>query len=122
MGSRPPWSDRRRRTVLGLALGIVACGLGAVALPAQYGATSGLLAALCAFLLVAATVVFVVVPGPGTPGTLLRSVPLAGAALVVAVLLLLSAPQDLRWPWWAATGGSAVWTAGAAWLARRNPR
>src|SRR5215218_10825923 len=114
MGKRPPWSDRRRRTLLALAFGIVACGLGAVALPAQYGVTSGLLALLCAFLLVAAAVVFVVVPGPGTLGTLLRSVPLAGAALVVAVLLLLSTPEDLWWLWWPATGAAAAWTAGAA--------
>ena len=61
---RSPWSIRRRRTLLGLALGIVACALGAIALPAQYGGTAGLLALLCAFLLGAATVVFVVVPGP----------------------------------------------------------
>jgi hypothetical protein len=120
MGNRPPWSDRRRRTLLGLALGIVACGLGAVALPAQYGVTSGLLALLCAFLLVAATVVFLAIPGPGTLGTLLRSLPLAGAALVVAVLLLLSTPEDLRWLWWTATGASAVWTAAAAWRTRRS--
>ena len=96
MRGRPPWSDRRRRALLGLGLGIVAFGLGAIALPAQYGVSSGLLALLCAFLLVAVGVVFVVVPGPGTLGTLLRSVPLAGATLVVAVLLLLSTPEDLR--------------------------
>jgi hypothetical protein len=118
--SRPPWSERRRRTLLGLALGTVACGLGAVALPDQYGVTSGLLALLCAFLLVAATVVFLAVPGPGTLGTLLRSLPLGGAALVVAVLLLLSAPEDLQWLWWTATGGSAAWTAAAAWQTRRS--
>jgi hypothetical protein len=120
MGGRPPWSDRRRRTLLGLALGIVACGLGAIALPAQYGVTSGLLALLCAFLLVAATAVFVVVPGPGTLGTLLRSVPLAGSALVVSVLLLLSTPEDLRWLWWLTAGAAAAWTAGAARQARRS--
>jgi hypothetical protein len=120
MGNRPPWSDRRRRTLLALALGIVACGLGAVALPAQYGVTSGLLALLCAFLLVAATVVFVVVPGPGTLGTLLRSVPLAGSALVVSVLLLLSTPEDLRRLWWLTAIAAGVWTAGAAWQARRS--
>ena len=119
MGSRPPWSDRRRRTLLGLALGILACGLGAIALPAQYGVTSGLLALLCAFLLVAAAVVFLAVPGPGTLGTLLRSAQLGGAALVVAILLLLSAPEDLRWPWWLPSAGAAAWTAGAAWRARR---
>jgi hypothetical protein len=118
--SRAPWSDRRRRTLIGLGLGTVAGGLGAVALPAQYGVTSGFLALLCAFLLVVAAVVLVVVPGPGTLGTLLRSLPLAGAALVVAALLLLSAPDDLRWLWWTATAGAAVWTAGAAWEARRG--
>ena len=93
------WSDRRRRTLIGLAAGVVAGGLGAVALPAQYGVTAGFLGLLCAFLLVAAAVVFVVVPGPGTLGTLLRSVPLAGATFVVALLLLLSTPDDLRWLW-----------------------
>jgi hypothetical protein len=120
MGNRPPWSDRRRRTLLALAFGIVACGLGAVALPAQYGVTSGLLALLCAFLLVAATVVFVVVPGPGTLGVLLRSVPLAGSALVVSVLLLLSTPEDLRRLWWLTAIAAGAWTAGAAWQARRS--
>jgi hypothetical protein len=115
-----PWSDRRRRTLLVLTLGIVACGLGAIGLPAEYGVTSGLLALLCAFLLVAALVVFVVVPGPGTLGRLLGSVPLAGAALVVAVLLLLSTPADLRWLWWSAAGVAAAWTAAAAWQARRR--
>ena len=118
--SRAPWSDRRRRTLLGLALGIVAGGLGAVALPAGYGVTAGFLGLLCAFLLVAAAVVFLVVPGPGTLGTLLRSVPLAGATLVVAVLLLLATPGDLRWLWWTATAVSAVWAAAAAWEARRG--
>jgi hypothetical protein len=120
MGNRPPWSGRRRRTLLALAFGIVACGLGAVALPAQYGVTSGLLALLCAFLLVAATVVFVVVPGPGTLGVLLRSVPLAGSALVVSVLLLLSTPEDLRRLWWLTAIAAGAWTAGAAWQARRS--
>jgi hypothetical protein len=120
MGNRPPWSDRRRRTLLALAFGIVACGLGAVALPAQYGVTSGLLALLCAFLLVAATVVFVVVPGPGTLGVLLRSVPLAGSALVVSVLLLLSTPEDLQRLWWLTAIAAGAWTAGAAWQARRS--
>jgi hypothetical protein len=115
---RPPWSDRRRRALLGLGLGIVAFASGAIALPAQYGVTSGLLALLCAGLLVTVSVVFVVVPGPGTPGTLLRSVMLAGATLVVAVLLLLSTPEDLRALWWAATGGAAAWTAVATWEAR----
>jgi len=120
MGNRPQWSGRRRRTLLALAFGIVACGLGAVALPAQYGVTSGLLALLCAFLLVAATVVFVVVPGPDTLGTLLRSVPLAGSALVVSVLLLLSTPEELRRLWWLTAIAAGAWTAGAAWQARRS--
>ncbi|MFD2092851.1 hypothetical protein [Blastococcus deserti] len=120
MSRRAPWSRRRRRTLLALALGIVLCGLGAIALPAQYGGTSGLLALLCAFLLVSATAVFVVVPGPGTPGILLRSVPLAASALVVAVLLLLSAPEDLRTLWWLTAAAAAAWTAGAAWRTRRR--
>ena len=114
------WSDRRRRLLLGPGAGVLAGGLGAVALPAQYGVTAGLLALLCAFLLVAATVVFVLVPGPGTLGTLVRSVPLAGAAFVVAVLLLLSTPDDLRPLWWIATVVTAAWTAGAVWEARRT--
>jgi hypothetical protein len=118
VGGQPPWSDRRRRTLIGLALGIVGCGLGAVALPAQYGSTAGILAALCAFLLVAATVVFVVVPGPGTLRTLLHTVPLAGATLVVAVLLLLSAPADLRWLWWTGAVAATAWTATAVWWTR----
>jgi len=116
----PRWSDRRRRTLLGMALGIVAGGLGALALPARYGVTAGLLALLCAFLLVAAIAVFLVVPGPGTLETLLRSVPLAGSALVVAVLLLLSTPEGLRWLWWAAVVACAAWTAFAAWQTRRG--
>ena len=84
------------------------------------GATSAVLAALCAFLLVVATIVFVAVPGPGTLGTLMRSVPLAGAVLVVAVLLLLSTPADLRWLWIAATVGAAAWTAAAVWSTRNS--
>ena len=120
MDSRPPWSDRRRRTLIGLALGIVAFGLGAVALPDQYGLTSMFLAALCGFLLVAATVVFVAVPGPDTLRTLLHTVPLAGAVLVVAVLLLLSTSADLRWLWSLIAVAAAVWTAVAVWETRRS--
>ena len=120
MDGRPPWSDRRRKLLLGLALGAVACGLGMVVLPDQYGITAGILAALSAFLLVAAAVVFVVVPGPDTLGTLLRSVPLAGAALVVAVLLLLSTPEDLRWLWVLTAVAAAAWTAFAVWETRRS--
>ena len=119
---RRPWSDRRRRLLLGLAVGILAGGLGAIALPARYGVTAGLLGLLCAFLLVAAAVVFVLVPGPGTLGTLARSVPLAGAACVVAVLLLLSTPEDLRWLWWTATAATGAWTAWAAWAAWQTRR
>jgi hypothetical protein len=117
---RPPWSDRRRRTLLGLAGAMLVCTLGGIGLPGEMGATSAILAALFAFLLVVATIVFIAVPGPGTLGTLLRSVPLAGAALVVAVLLLLSTPPDLRWLWVAGTVASALWTATALWEARRT--
>jgi hypothetical protein len=117
---RPPWSDRRRRTLLGLGLGIIAGGLGAVALPAQYGISAGFLAALCAFLLVIAMIVFIMIPGPGTLGVLLRTVPLAGASLVVAVLLLLSTSADLRWLWSLAAAAAAVWTAFAVWETRRS--
>jgi hypothetical protein len=99
---------------------MLAFTLGGIGLPDELGATSAVLAALCAFLFVVATVVFVAVPGPGTLGTLLRSVPLAGAALVVAVLLLLSTPPDLRWLWVAGTVVTAGWTATALWEARRT--
>jgi hypothetical protein len=117
---RQPWSDRRRRTLLGLALGIVAFGLGAIALPDQYGLTSAFLAALCGFLLVTAVVVFVAIPVPDTLGTLLRTVPLAGAVLVVAVLLVLSTSADLRWLWSLIAVAAAVWTAVAVWETRRT--
>ena len=118
--SRPPWSDRRRRTLLGLALATLVGGMGALVLPGEYGATAGYLGVLCAFLLVVATVVFVAVPGPDTLGTLLRSLPLAGSVLVVAVLLVLSNPdQDLRRLWWVTAAAAAVWTAVAAWESRR---
>jgi uncharacterized membrane protein len=117
---RPPWSDRRRRTLLGLALGVVAFGLGAIALPDQYGLTSAFLAALCGLLLVTAAVVFVAIPGPDTLGTLLRTVPLAGAVLVVAVLLLLSTDAGLRWLWSLIAVAAAAWTATAVWQTRRS--
>lgn len=120
MESRPPWSDRRRRTLLGLAGGTMACTLGGIGFPDELGATSAILAALCGFLLVVATIVFVAVPGPGTLGTLLRSVPLAGAVLVVAVLLLLSTPQDLRWLWIAGVAAGAAWLGAALFEARRT--
>lgn len=119
MEPRPRWSDRRRRLLLGLGLGVVLCGLGAVGLPDELGVTAAVLAALCAFLLVAAVVVFVAVPGPDTLGTLLDSVPLAGAATVVAVLLLLSTPDDQNWLWTAAAAAGAIWTATALWRTRR---
>jgi hypothetical protein len=118
MHPRPRWSDRRRRTLIGLAAGAVVLGAGAFLLPAEVGVTSGFLAALCAFLLVVAAVVFVVVPGPDTLGTLLRTVPLAGATLVVAVLLLLSAPEGLRPLWWAGVAGGAAWLGYALWATR----
>jgi hypothetical protein len=117
---RPPWSQRRRRTLIGLALGGVAGVLGAIALPDEYGITSAFLAALCGFLLVAATVVFAAVPGPDTFGTLLRTSPLAGAVLVVAVLLVLSTTGSLRWLWLAAALAAAAWTAFAVWEGRRS--
>jgi hypothetical protein len=119
MAARVRWSDRRRKTLIGLGAGAVLLTVGALVLPDEFGATSGYLAALGAFLLVVATVVFVAVPGPGTLHTLLRSTALAGAALVVAVLLLLAAPADLRPLWWLATAGAAAWTAAGLWLTRR---
>jgi hypothetical protein len=120
MDDRPPWSDRRRRTLLVLGAAAVAGGLGAVALPDGYGVTSGFLAVLAVFLLVAVTVVFVIIPGPGTLETLLRTVPLAGASFVVAVLLLLSAPSDLRWLWVLGTVATAAWAAVAVWRTRSS--
>ncbi len=120
MEERPPWSDRRRRTLIGLALGIVAFGLGAIALPDQYGITSAALAALCAFLLITAAIVFVAIPGPDTLRTLLATVPLAGAVFVVAVLLLLSTDAELRWLWSLIAVAAAAWTATAVWQTRRS--
>jgi hypothetical protein len=120
MDDRPPWSDHRRRTLLGLGVAAVAAGLGAIALPDGYGVTSGFLAVLAVFLLVTATVVFVIIPGPGTLDTLLHTVPLAGASFVVAVLLLLSAPADLRWLWLVGTVATGAWTALAVWRTRSS--
>jgi hypothetical protein len=117
--TKPPWSERRRRTLLALGLGILVFGLGAVALPDEWGAKSLYLSALCAFLLVVAVVVFVAIPGPGTLHALARTVPLAGAVLVVAVLLLLSAP-GLRWLWALVSVAAAGWTAAAVWDTRRS--
>jgi len=118
--ARPPWSDRRRWTLLGLAGGTTAFTLGGIGFPDETGATSAVLAALCAFLLVVATIVFFAVPGPGTLATLMRSVPLAGAVLVVAVLLLLSTPDDVRWLWIAASVAAAAWTVAAVWATRNS--
>jgi hypothetical protein len=118
---RPPWSARRRRLLLWLAVGAVLGGLGAVGLPNEFGVTAGLVAALCAFLLVAALVVFITVPGPDTLGTLLRTSPLAGAVLVVAVLLVMANPAgSLRWLWVVAAVAAAGWTAFAVWETRRS--
>ena len=119
---RPPWSARRRRLLLWLAVGAVLGGLGAVGLPGELGVTAAFLGALCAFLLVVALVVFLTVPGPDTLGTLLRTAPLAGAVLVVAVLLVLSNPtgSSLRWLWVAAAVAAAAWTAFAVWETRRS--
>jgi hypothetical protein len=117
MHTRPPWSDRRRRTLGGLGAATVVLGAASF-LPDEYGVTALFLTALSAFLLVVAAVVFVVVPGPGTFGTLLRSTTLAAPALVVAVLLLLAAPEELRTLWWLVTAASAAWLATALWLNR----
>ena len=119
MSPRPPWSDRRRRALLGLAVGVVLGGLGAVGLPGEHAVTAGYLAALCAFLLVAAVVVFVAIPGPGTAGTLAMSAPVAGAAFVVAVLLLLSTAAELRLVWALVAAAAAVWAGYALWATRR---
>ena len=119
MRSRPPWSERRRRTVLVLALGVVLGGLGAVGLPGEYAVPAGAVAALCVFLLVAAAGVFVAVPGPGTTGILARSAPVAGSALVVAVLLLLSTAAQLRLAWSLVALAAATWTGYALWVTRR---
>ena len=120
MARRPPWSDRRHRTVLALAVGVVVGAAGAVALPGRYGGTAGAVAALSAFLLVTALAVFLVVPGPGTAAALARSGPLAGATLVVAVLLVLSTSAELRRLWSLAAVAAAGWTVYAVWATRRH--
>ncbi|WP_029434113.1 hypothetical protein [Blastococcus sp. URHD0036] len=118
---RPPWSPRRRRTLIGLGLAAVLFGLAGFGLPDQYGVTSLFLAALAAFLLVVATIVFVAVPGPGTVDVLLRSLTLSSAVLVVAVLLVLStAGEPLRWVWVLAAVAAVAWVATAFWLTRRD--
>lgn len=118
---RGRWSRRRRRLLLWLAVGAVLTGAGALTLPAELGVTSAFVAALCAFLLVAATVVFVAIPGPDTLGQLLRTAPLAGSVTVVAVLLALSnAGESLRWLWILAAVAAAGWTAFAVVENRRS--
>ncbi len=119
---RSSWSARRRRLLLWLVAGAVLGGLGAAGLPGEFGVTAAFLAALCAFLFVVALVVFVTVPGPDTLGTLLRTSPLAGAVLVVAVLLVLANPtgSSLRWLWVVAAVAAAAWTAFAVWDTRRS--
>ena len=116
-GGRPRWSQRRRRTLAGLCAGALLGALGGL-LPDELGVTSLFAGALCAFLLVVATVVFVAVPGPGTLEVLLNSPSPAGACLVVAVLLLLAAPPELRALWWTGVAGAAVWTGAALWRTR----
>lgn len=118
--NRVPWSGRRRRALLVLAAGLVLTGLAALVLPDEFGATAAVLAALFAFLLVAALVIFIAVPGPDTLSTLSRSVPLAGAVLVVAVLLLLSTDAALRWLWVLTAAVAAAWTASAVWRTRQS--
>ena len=115
-----PWSGRRRRALLVLTAALVLTGLAAPVLPGEYGATAAVLAALCAFLLVAAFVIFIAVPGPDTLDTLSRSVPLAGAVLVVAVLLLFSTDAALRWLWVLTAVAAAAWTASAVWRTRQS--
>lgn len=118
--NREPWSARRTWTLLGLGAGAVVMALAALALPDEYGATAAVLAALLAFLLVTAVVVFIAVPGPDTLGTLARSVPLAGAVLVVAGLLLMSTDAALRWLWVLIAVAAAGWTASAVWRTRKS--
>jgi hypothetical protein len=118
---RPPWSRRRKRLLLRLAVAAVLAGVGAFTLPDEFGVGSGLVAAVCGLLLVAATVVFVAIPPPDTAGQLLRTAPLAGAVTVVAVLLALSDPGgSLRLLWVLAAVAAAGWTAFAVWDNRRS--
>ena len=116
---RPRWSERRRRTLAALGAGAVLGALGGL-LPDEVGVTSLFVGALCAFLLVVATVVFVAVPGPGTLEVLLDSPSLAGASLVVAVLLLLAAPPELRALWWTGVVAAAGWAGAALWRTRNR--
>ena len=118
---RAPWSRRRHRLLRWLAGAAAVLAGASLLLPARYGVSAAFLAGLCAFLFVAALVVFVVVPGPDTLATLLRTAPLAGAMLVVSLLLVLStAGQSLRWLWILAAVATAGWTAFAMWETRRS--
>jgi hypothetical protein len=118
---RPRWSRRRHRTLRGFGAAAVVLGAAAFVLPAEFAVTAGLLAGLAAFLFAAALVVFLVVPGPDTLATLLRSAPLAGSVLVVTVLLVLSTRgEPLEWLWWLAAAAAAVWFATALWRGRRT--
>ncbi|SEP00699.1 hypothetical protein [Trujillonella endophytica] len=118
---RPPWSPRRRRTLLLLGLAAVLFGLAGVALPAQYGLAAVYLSGLAVFLGLVAVVVFVAVPGPGTVDVLLRSLTVSGAVLVVSCLLVLStAGEPLRWLWVLVAVAAAAWLATALWLTRRD--
>jgi hypothetical protein len=125
-GAPPPrrrWSGRRTRLLVSLAVAGVLTGIGALTLPDELGVTSAFVAALCGLLLVAAAVVFVAIPGPGTFGQLLRIPPLAGSVTVVAVLLALSnAGESLRWVWILAALAAAGWTAYAVMESRRSGR
>jgi hypothetical protein len=119
----PRWSRRRRRTLQVLAAAAVLLGAGAFVLPAGAGVTSALLAGLCLLLLVAATAVFLAVPGPGTAGVLLRSPSLGGAVAVVSVLLVLSTQgTPLARLWDAVAVAAALWTLAALWRTRRPGR
>ena len=126
-GAPPPsprrWSRRRTRLLVVLAVLGVLAGIGALTLPDEFCVTSGFAAALCGLLLVAAAVVFVAIPGPGTLGQRLRMPPLAGSVTVVAVLLALSnAGEQLRWVWVLAAVAAGAWTAYAVVESRRSGR
>jgi hypothetical protein len=117
----PPWSGRRKTLLLGLGVGAVLTGIGAFTLPDEFGVLSGLVAAVCGLLLVAATVVFIAIPGPDTFGRVLRMPPLAGAVTVVAVLLALSnAGESLRWLWILTALAAGAWAVFAVWESRRS--
>src|SRR5690348_6746466 len=121
MEPRPPWSRRRKRLLLGLAAAAVVFGAVGLLIRNPLGVTAAFLAALGGLLLVAAAVVFIAIPGPDTLGALLRTAPLAGAVLVVTVLLVFSnAAGSLRWLWIIAAAAAAAWTAYAIWQTRRS--